>query len=237
MVCKYFSVGCLFTLLIVSFAAQKFLSLMYSQPSVSPASPKIPESFKKQILNFLHADIYLHSIYILLGIISNLEMIWSIWEGRLIQDGGVEGCVLTPSCDSTGITTNCWTIIDRKTPELTKKDTPHPKTKEKLQWDSRRGAITINSNPIAAGWVTHKLENNYTTEVHPLEWRFWAPCQASQLGVWQWEEECPGNQTLKASGIWLQDFDRTGGNRDFTLEGHTQGTVHIGTQGEGAVTP
>ena len=75
MVCKYFSVGCLFTLLIVSFAAQKFLSLMYSQPSVSPASPKIPESFKKQILNFLHADIYLHSIYILLGIISNLEMI------------------------------------------------------------------------------------------------------------------------------------------------------------------
>ena len=23
-----------------------------------------------------------------------------------------------------------------------------------------------------AGWVTHKLENNYTTEVRPLEWRF-----------------------------------------------------------------
>ena len=31
------------------------------------------------------------------------------------------------------------------------------------------GAITIKSSPITAGWVTHKLENTYTTEVHPLE--------------------------------------------------------------------
>ena len=59
--------------------------------------------------------------------------------------------------------------MDRKTLELTKKDTPHPKTKEKLQLDGRRGTITIKSNPITAGWVTHKLENTYTTEVHPLE--------------------------------------------------------------------
>ena len=151
---------------------------------------------------------------------------------RLVQDGAVEGHALTPSCDSTGITTNCWTIIDRKTLELTKKDIPHPKTKDKPQWDGRRGAITIKSNPITAGWVTHKLENNYTTEVHPLEWKFWAPWQASQPGVWQQEEEFPENQTLKASGIWLQDFDRTGGNRDSTLRGHTQSTVCIGTQGK-----
>ena len=101
---------------------------------------------------------------------------------RLVQDGRVEGCALTPSCESTGITTNCWTIIDRKTLELTKKDTPHPKTKEEPQWGGRRGAITIKSNPVTAGWVTHKLENNYTTEVHPLEWRLWAPRQASQPG-------------------------------------------------------
>ena len=32
-----------------------------------------------------------------------------------------------------------------------------------------RGAIAIKSNPIHAGWVTHKLENNYTTEVLPQE--------------------------------------------------------------------
>ena len=42
---------------------------------------------------------------------------------------------------------------------------------------------------------------------------------------------------MKASGISLQDFDRTGVNRDSPLGGHTQSNVHTGTQGEGAVTP
>ena len=83
---------------------------------------------------------------------------------------------------ATRITTSCWTVINRKTLELTKKDNPHTKTKEKPQWDGRRGAITIKSNPITAGWVTHKLENTSTTEAHPLEGRFWAPRQASQPG-------------------------------------------------------
>ena len=49
------------------------------------------------------------------------------------QDGGVEGHALTPSCENPRITTSCWTIIDRKKLELTKKDTAHPKTKEKPQ--------------------------------------------------------------------------------------------------------
>ena len=89
---------------------------------------------------------------------------------------------LTPSCENTRITASCWTVIDRKTLELTKKDTPHPKTKEKPRWDGRRGAITVKSKPITAGWVTHRLENTYTTEVHPLEWRFWASRQDSQPG-------------------------------------------------------
>ena len=35
----------------------------------------------------------------------------------------------------------------------------------------------------------------------------------------------------------MQDFNRTGGNRDSTLGGHTQSSVHIRTQEEGAVTP
>ena len=30
----------------------------------------------------------------------------------------------------------------------------------------------------------------------------------------------------------MQDFDRTGGNRDSTLGGHTQSSVCIGTQGK-----
>ena len=145
------------------------------------------------------------------------------------QDGGVEGLALTPSCENTRITTSCWTIIDRKTLELTKKDTPHPEKKEKPQRDGTRGAITVKSNPITGGWVTHRLENTYTTEVHPLEWRFWAPRQASQPGGWQWEDEFLENQTLKPSVNWLQDFDRTGENRDSTLGGHTQSSVRIGT--------
>ena len=50
----------------------------------------------------------------------------------------------------------------------TKKDTPCPKTKKKPQQDGRRGAVKIKSNPIPAGWVTHKLENNNTKEVLTL---------------------------------------------------------------------
>ena len=140
----------------------------------------------------------------------------------MVQDGRVEGRVFTPSCESTRMTTNCWIIIDRNTLELTKKDTPHPKTKEKPQWDGRRGTLTIKSNCITAGWVTHKVENNYTTEVH--HWREGSEphVRLPNLGVRQQEEEFPENQTLKASEIWLQDFDRTGGNRDSTLGGHTQ---------------
>ena len=90
-------------------------------------------------------------------------------ELALNQEGRAEGHALTPSCENTRITTSCWTIINRKTLELTKKNTPPPKTKEKPQRDGRRGTITVKSNPITAGWVTHRLENTYTTEVHPLE--------------------------------------------------------------------
>ena len=149
----------------------------------------------------------------------SLKVVW--WRIRN-QHGGVEGCALTPSCENTRIKTSCWTIIDRKTLELTKKDTPHPKTEEKPQWDGRRDAITVKSNPITAGWVTQRLENTYTKEVHPLEWRFWAPHQVPNLGVRQREEEFLENQTLKASGIWLQDFDRTGGNRLHSWRAHTK---------------
>ena len=51
----------------------------------------------------------------------------------LNQDIGVEGRALTPCWKNTRITTSCWIIINRKTLELTKKDIPHPKTKEKPQ--------------------------------------------------------------------------------------------------------
>ena len=55
----------------------------------------------------------------------------NLWDAN--QDGGVEGHALTPSCESTRITTGCWTIIDRKTLDFTKEDTPRPRTEEKPQ--------------------------------------------------------------------------------------------------------
>ena len=72
------------------------------------------------------------------------------------------------------------------------KDTPRPKTKKKLQQDSRRDAITIKSNPKPARWVTHRLENNNTKEVLPLLWRVWIPAWGSNKGTenpqgtWPW---------------------------------------------------
>ena len=104
------------------------------------------------------------------------------------QGGGVEKRELTSSYEKTKITTNCWTTINNnnKMLEPTKKDTSrkdlHPKTKKKPQQDGMRGTSAIKSSPIHTRWVTHKLENNYTTEVLPQEWKFWAPCQAPQPG-------------------------------------------------------
>ena len=82
----------------------------------------------------------------------------------MVQDGGVETHVLTPSCESTRITNNCWTIINRKTLGLTKKDTPHPKTKEghkhnKIKshnhWvgDSQTGEHLYHRSPHTGGKV------------------------------------------------------------------------------------
>ena len=62
------------------------------------------------------------------------------------------------------------------------KDTLHPRTKEKPQQNSRRGTITIKSNPIPSGWETHNLENSDMKEVLALLWRFSAPHQAPQPG-------------------------------------------------------
>ena len=70
----------------------------------------------------------------------------------------------------------------------------------------------------------------YTTEVHILEWRVWATHKASQPAGLAMGGGFLENHTLKASGIWLQDFDRTGVNRDSTLGRHTQSSVHIRTQ-------
>ena len=80
--------------------------------------------------------------------------------------------------------------------------------------------------------MTHKLENNYIADVLPQGWKFWAPHQAPYPGVWHREEKPPEHLALKASGVWLQEFHRTGGKRNSTLGGHTQGLVHTSAQGK-----
>ena len=72
--------------------------------------------------------------------------------------------------------------------------------------------------------MIHKLENNYTTEVLPQEWKFWAPCQASQpeslaTGGRRAPRECgfEGQWGLIAALSW--------GNRNTTLRVHTQGLM------------
>ena len=147
-----------------------------------------------------------------------------------MQDSRVEGHELTSSYENTKITTNWWTTIDRKMLEPTNKDILCPKTKKKPQQDGRRSTTAIKANPIPAGWVTHKLENNYIAEVLPQEWKFWPQVMLPSLAVWQWDEEPPENLALKASGILLQEFHSTRGNRNSTLGGHTQGLVHTTAQ-------
>ena len=99
----------------------------------------------------------------------------------LVQEGRVEGCVLISCYESTKTATSCWTTINRRLLEPTENDVPHKMTK-KPQWDSRRGAITIKSNPIPTRWVIHRLETSNTKEVLPLLWRFRTPHQVSQPG-------------------------------------------------------
>ena len=55
------------------------------------------------------------------------------------------------------------------------------------------------------------------------------------LGIQQRDWKSPGNLTLEVSGIWLQSFHRTWGNRD-SWRAQTN-LVHTRMQGKGALTP
>ena len=84
--------------------------------------------------------------------------------------------VLCFSYKNTKIKTDCWTTIK----DLPKKiSCTHSKTK-KWQQDDRMDVFVPSSTTIPTKWATHKLENNYITEVLQQKWKFWAPIQASQ---------------------------------------------------------
>ena len=56
--------------------------------------------------------------------------------------------------------------------------------------------------------MTHKLEKNNTKELLPLLQRFWTPHQSSQSGDLTKGLGIPGDLTLKAGRIFLQDFHK-----------------------------
>ena len=78
--------------------------------------------------------------------------------------------------------------------------------------------------------MTDKQENHITQKSTHWSEGSEPHVRHPNLGACQREEKFLENQTLKASGIWLQDFGRTGGNRDSTLGGHTQSRVCNKTQ-------
>ena len=115
--------------------------------------------------------------------------------GLPVQDGGVEGYGLISSCETTKITTSCWTTIDRrKTGEPAKKYTPHSEIKKKLQ-DGRRGENMIKLNPLTAGWAIYNPENNNTKGVLSL---LKVLSLMSGFPVWG-----SGKKTRNHQGIWL----------------------------------
>ena len=94
----------------------------------------------------------------------------------------------------------------------------------------------IKSNTVPVGWATYKLESNTPK-------KFSHSCEDSEdhvrvssLGIQQRDREFPGNLTLKASVICLQDFHSSGGTR-LHLGGHKETLVCTKTQGKAAVIP
>ena len=101
------------------------------------------------------------------------------------------------SHENTKITTNCWTTTDEKKPLETtkKKDTLHPETKTKPQWDSRRGATAIKS-PYSPGgqptnWKIIILRRfSHRNEIYGPRIRLLS------LGIWSWEDKA------QSTGLW-----------------------------------
>ena len=79
--------------------------------------------------------------------------------------------------------------------------------------------------------MTHKLEN-FTKEVLTFCKHSKVHNRFPNLGIQQRDWECPGNLTLKASGIWLKNFQKT--EETEILGGH-KSLVHTRTQEKGVV--
>ena len=118
-----------------------------------------------------------------------------MYDRLLVQDGRVKECVLISSCKSTRIAASCWTAINRRMLKPIKK-IPHVQRQRRSRriWQEECSHNQIKSH------THHELENNNIKDVLPLLWRFWTPCQVSQLeepqGIWPWS---PGGLDYRIS--------------------------------------
>ena len=115
--------------------------------------------------------------------------------------------------------------------EPTKNDSLYPKTKKKPEWDGKRQYKQI-PYPLSGG---NRLENN-SSKVPSLLWRFWTPCQAPQPGDLTKGLGIPRESGLECQQDLIIGFQRTEGNKDYSLGGHNQNFSHTKTQRRGAVT-
>ena len=160
-----------------------------------------------------------------------------------VQDGVTEENMLSCSCENAKITTSCWITINNQQEDARTQQKGYPMSKTRSCSETAgRAAVRwqegCNHNKIkfhTVRGVTHKLENNNTK-------KFSHCCEGSEphvrlpsLGIWQRVWEFPGNLTLKTSGIWLQDFQRTGENR--LQSWRAQNILCTKTQENGRVTP
>ena len=136
------------------------------------------------------------------------------WEW---QDGRVEGLELTSSHRNTKLLSrkheNHYQLLNNNQQRRysTSKDKKNP------QWDSRKSASATQSNSIPTEWATHKLENTSQSFSHRTE-SSEPQIRLPSLQAWH-QEEAPEHLALKASRVWLKEFQRTRENRNSSMEG------------------
>ena len=95
----------------------------------------------------------------------------------------------------------------------------------------------IKSNPTPVRWVTHNLENNYTTEVLPLLCRFWDPPEASQPGDVAKELGIPRESDFEGLQDLIAGTPQDWGKQKLqSWRAHIKSGVHGGL-GKGAIAP
>ena len=155
----------------------------------------------------------------------------------MVQDGTVEGHVLTTSSKSSKIATNCWTTIGRRTLEPNKKRYLMSKNKEEAtvrQWEGKqswKNQIPYPPSGWPTDWRTIISKSLHCCEGSEPQVRF--PSLRIQKrpgnpqGIWPWG---PGGFDYRTS----RGLGETPSSR---LGGYKQNFAHTKTQRRGAVTP